>query len=260
MSLVFDQMNRSIEFPEFPKRIISLVPSQTELLYELGLGDRVLGITRFCIHPKEWFKTKTRIGGTKKVDFERIDALKPDLIIGNKEENTKADIEQLEKKYPVWMSDIYTLEDNYKMMELLGVLLRVEPAAQALVYKIKCSFDQLQLPIEKRAAYFIWKKPYMVAAKDTFIHHLLYKAGFENAFKDLDRYPMIDEEILKAAKPDVIFLSSEPYPFKEKHLLEFQAICPDATIKIIDGELFSWYGSRLLHSAAYFKTLYLGLK
>src|ERR1700722_20147309 len=100
-----DQMGRTISVEWPVKRIISLVPSQTELLYSLGLADEVIGITKFCVHPKEWFHSKTRVGGTKKLDFEKIAALKPDLIIGNKEENEEVQIKQLMQDYPVWMSD-----------------------------------------------------------------------------------------------------------------------------------------------------------
>lgn len=252
-----DQLQQELTLPEFPQRIISLVPSQTELLHYWGLGERVVGITKFCIHPDSWYREKTRVGGTKNVDLERVAALTPDLIIGNKEENNRVDIEQLQALYPVWMSDIYTLEDAYTMMQKLGVLLGVPEKASALVQQLRRDMGQLAPPslTRQRVAYFIWRKPWMVAAKHTFIDHLLALAGFENVFAAQKRYPVIDLEELAATQPDAILLSSEPYPFQEKHQAELAAACPNARIELVDGELFSWYGSRLLHTAKYIKNL-----
>lgn len=257
MPTYIDQLHQTLNLPQAPQRIISLVPSQTELLYHLGLGERVVGITKFCIHPEEWYRQKTRVGGTKQVYFDKIAALQPDLIIGNKEENSQGDIEQLQQDYPVWMSDIYTLEEAYAMMEQLGEMLAVKEKAAALVTQIRQSMAALSLPSTqpKKVAYFIWRKPWMVAASHTFIDHLLEKAGWENVFAQQTRYPIIELEDLKQANPEVILLSSEPYPFKEKHQAELATICPHAQIELVDGELFSWYGSRLLHTANYIKNL-----
>ncbi len=251
-----DQFGRIIRLDSPPKRIVSLVPSQTELLFYLGLEKEVVGITKFCIHPEEQFRVKTRIGGTKKIHFDRIQALQPDLIIGNKEENDKEQIEQLAEKYPVWLSDIKNLEDALDMIDNIGAITHKKEQAEQLIYKIRNGFAKIPTSTQKpKIAYFIWKDPMMVAASDTFINEMLQKAGFENAFAHLQRYPEINEEQLNAAKPDALFLSSEPFPFKEKHFEQFQYICPKAVIKIVDGELFSWYGNRLLFSADYFINL-----
>ncbi|MGH1336190.1 MAG: ABC transporter substrate-binding protein [Aureispira sp.] len=252
-----DQLHQTLSIPRAPQRIVSLVPSQTELLHYWGLGERVIGITKFCIHPEVWYRCKTRVGGTKNVNFDTIAALEPDLIIGNKEENSQGDIEQLQANYSVWMSDIYTLEDAYAMMEQLGELLGVAKKATALVAQLRQDMALLQAgPISnKRVAYFIWRKPWMVAARHTFIDYLLSLAGFENVFGQQERYPVLELEAIAAAQPDVIFLSSEPYPFKEKHQAELAKVCPTATIELVDGELFSWYGSRLLHTAKYIQNL-----
>ncbi|MCW3072227.1 MAG: ABC-type Fe3+-hydroxamate transport system, periplasmic component [Bacteroidetes bacterium] len=253
-----DQLNRKIELASPPKRIISLVPSQTELLYDLGLRDEVVGITKFCIHPNEWFRTKTRVGGTKKYDFEKIKALQPDLIIGNKEENEKEQIELLMKDYNVWMSDIYTLKDALQMIAAMGALLGKNEAATNLKLGIESQFYQFQHTrvSDLRTAYFIWRKPYMVAGHDTFINEMMKLCGFENIFANLDsRYPEVSREELLEAKPELILLSSEPYPFKEQHILEFRELVPDAKVMVVDGELFSWYGSRLLKAPAYFSGL-----
>lgn len=255
-----DQLQRKVILPVWPpQRIVSLVPSQTELLYDLGLGAAVAGITKFCVHPAEWFREKNRVGGTKTLDFKKIDALKPDLIIGNKEENERGQIEQLAEKYPVWMSDIATLDDAYDMMLRVGELTGKQAESRHLVEKIKNAFTAIRLPGNQHrrpsVAYFIWRKPYMVAGSGTFIDAMLHEAGFENVFAQKDRYPEISLEKLAEARPEFILLSSEPYPFAEKHFAAFREVCPESKIARVDGELFSWYGSRLLYSAAYFQEL-----
>jgi ABC-type Fe3+-hydroxamate transport system substrate-binding protein len=251
-----DQLGRRVVVPFPQRRIVSLVPSQTELLFDLGVGDRVVGVTKFCIHPAQARKHATVVGGTKNFDFEKIDALQPDLIIGNKEENYQAGIEQLATSYPVWLSDIASLADALRMIRQVGLLVGAKAKADQLATDIDTSFAQL-LPATAPVpvAYFIWRKPYMVAATGSFIDDMLTRAGFVNVFAPQQRYPEITAAQLAAAAPHVLLLSSEPYPFADKHVAEFQQICPSAAIRIVDGELFSWYGSRLLASAAYFADL-----
>ncbi|WP_299820084.1 helical backbone metal receptor [uncultured Pontibacter sp.] len=245
-------MGYSIELEQRPQRIISLVPSQTELLFDLGLGDRVVGITKFCIHPKQQVKQVTKIGGTKNFNFDVIDQLQPDLIIGNKEENYQEGIEQLQAKYKVWMGDIYTLEDALEMITQMGQITGTAAKALAFTRGIASGFKQLP-PLQPsiKTAYFIWRNPYMVVGSHNIIDHILQRCGFVNVFGQLSRYPEITTEQLQQANPQLILLSSEPYPFKEKHLQEFLEICPKACIKVVDGEMFSWYGSRLAHAPAY---------
>ena len=254
-----DQMGNVVILQQPPKRIVSLVPSQTELLFYLGLKDEVVGITKFCIHPNEMFRSKTRVGGTKKYDFDKIRALNPDLIIGNKEENDQEQIEQLMKLYPVWMSDIKTLPDAMEMISMLGTIIQKEDLAKKLVQNIENAFVDLKefSPNKKvSVAYFIWKNPYMCAGKDTFIDEVLQHCGLENVLKNSNsRYPIIEMLDLKKYNPQLILLSSEPYPFKDNDINELQSVLPNTTIRIVDGEMFSWYGSRLLESSAYLKSL-----
>jgi ABC-type Fe3+-hydroxamate transport system substrate-binding protein len=255
MPVFYDQLNREIKLAGAPKRIISVVPSQTELLFYLGLDKEVVGITKFCLYPEDKFKSTTKIGGTKQLDIAKMKALKPDLVIANKEENERGQIEELATFCPVWISDIYDLDGAVDMIERVGVLVGRGEEAKALSWEIQQRFNTLSAtPLNLRAAYFIWRKPYMVAGKNTFIDSMLQKCGLTNAF-DLQRYPEVSAAMLADANPDVILLSSEPYPFKEKHIAEFKAILPSATIKLVDGELFSWYGSRLLYAPEYFKEL-----
>ena len=248
-------MGREVDVPIQPKRIISLVPSQTELLFDLGLENRVIGITKFCIHPKEWFTSKTRIGGTKQFNFDKIDALNPDLIIGNKEENDERQVKQLMGKYPVWMSDIANLNEALLMVSSIGEITHTSDKSDSIVAEIKQNFSELiPLSSHKKTLYLIWRNPYMAVGKSTFIDEMLTKCGLVNVLSK-PRYPKLTYDDIKLLNPDLILLSSEPYPFKEKHITELQELLPKAKIKLVDGELFSWYGSRLLKVPEYFKQL-----
>jgi ABC-type Fe3+-hydroxamate transport system substrate-binding protein len=258
MHLFTDQTGREIEIPNNPQRIISLVPSQTELLFDLGLDKEVIGITKFCIHPEEWFRNKTRIGGTKTLNLEKIRQLQPDLIIANKEENTKEQVEELDQEFPVWISDIKNLNEALDMIQLVGVIVGKENEALVLAKKIRSKFDGLEsfkTKIQKpKACYLIWKDPYLSVGGDCFINDMMEYAGFENVFQSLSRYPEIKIEELNN-KCDLVLLSSEPYPFAEKHIAEVQALVPSAKIVLVDGEMFSWYGSRLLLAGDYFREM-----
>ena len=231
------------------------MPSQTELLFDMELYDEVVGITKFCVHPAEYVKDKEVVGGTKNFNFEKIASLKPDLILANKEENYKEGVDILRQKYPVWVSDISTLDDAFEMINYIGDMTGRELEAAQLERRISNSFRFLRKGSRIRTAYLIWRDPYMTVGSDTFIHHLMARAGFANVFDNRKRYPTVTEHQLRAANPELILLSSEPYPFSEKHLEEFRAICPNAELLLVDGELFSWHGSRLKHSAAYLQKL-----
>lgn len=260
MPVFTDQVGRNVEISSV-RRIISLVPSQTELLYDLGLHNEVVGITKFCVHPNEWFQSKTRVGGTKDVKMDIIDQLQPDLIIANKEENVKEQVDELAKKYPVWVSDVNSLEDAYEMILQTGVITSRKEIAENLVAQIQQEFAGLRttIPItignRLRTAYLIWRDPYMTIGSDTFIHSMLKLAGFENVFGDRVRYPETNVKEIIERNPDIILLSSEPYPFKEKHIEELRSSGIDSKILMVDGEMFSWYGSRLLKAPTYFEKL-----
>lgn len=242
--LITDQMGRSIALKSSPQRIISLVPSITEYLVDLGLEDRLVGRTKFCIHPAEKVKGITKVGGTKKFDHEKIHELQPDLIIGNKEENYQEGIEELAAKYPVWMSDILNLEQNFEMMSMLGIITGKRDEAASWIRKVRRNFARYRKKYSGRVIYMIWKKPYMVAGRGTFINSILEYLGYENAVLQ-KRYPEIDEYILRKLSADRIFLSSEPFPFKESHKEEIKSLFPESLTQLVDGEAFSWYGSRL---------------
>lgn len=252
-----DQIGREVEIPKEPQRIISLVPSQTELLFDLGLDKRVVGITKFCIHPEEWFRTKTRIGGTKQLHVDTIESLRPDLIIANKEENNRGDIEGLEQKYPVWVSDVNNLESALEMIGQIGKITGAK--ANRLTEEVKFGFSNLtssKKPL--KALYLIWKKPYMAAGPDTFISDMLTRGGFKNVVTEA-RYPELSETDIANLNPEVILLSSEPFPFGPTHMKDLQHLLPNAKIELVDGEMFSWYGSRLKLVPSYLNKVFANL-
>lgn len=251
---VTDMLGHTIQLPYPPKRIISLVPSQTELLHDLGLEHEVVGITKFCIHPNSWFRQKTRVGGTKTVHFDIVNQLQPDLIIANKEENTKEQIEHLASLYPVWTSDIKNVTDALVMIKQIGYITGKDAQAQLIADKISTGFDNLQASsTTKRVAYFIWRNPWMCAGGDTFISDIIKRMGWKNSLEHTMRYPTLTDDDIRNLETDIILLSSEPYPFKDKHIQELKQLQPNADIILVDGEMFSWYGSRLLHTTQYLK-------
>jgi len=253
-----DQLGRTVLLPDTPRRIVSLVPSQTELLHDLGLEEEVIGITRFCIHPTSWRRSKVNIGGTKKLHLDKIRQLAPDLIIGNKEENSKEDLEPLMEEFPVWMSDISNLEDALDMIESIGAITGKARESLTLVTGIKDAFASLEKKANSPSGtvlYFIWKDPWMAAGGDTFIGDMLRRCGLENVLDRNKRYPELEPAMLASLKPDTILLSSEPYPFKQHHINALHSMYSDSRVLLVDGEMFSWYGSRLLKAPSYFEKL-----
>lgn len=248
-----DQLNRTVTITSFPpKRIVSLVPSQTELLFDLGLDDRVIGITKFCIHPENWFKNKTKIGGTKKVNIEKIKSLRPDLIIANKEENVKEEIELLAKFAPVWVSDVHNLDTALSMIKAIGTLTGRAENAKTISEQIEVGFSTIQIPKNIiQVLYLIWKDPYMTIGGDTFINDMLNRCGLRNIFEKENRYPQLTINQNFKEAPQIIILSSEPYPFKEKDIKSVEQLFQNKKVVLADGAMFSWYGSRLLYAPTY---------
>jgi ABC-type Fe3+-hydroxamate transport system substrate-binding protein len=237
-------------------RIVCTVPSITELLYDLGLESQIVGVTKFCVKPAHLLRQISPIGGTKTLNIVAIEALKPSLVIANKEENTKADIEAIAAFCKVYVTEIKTISDALLMIEAIGQLTHTETRAAALIAQINAQkqvLEQLRLQAMRRptVVYLIWQKPYMTIGGDTFIHAMLEMSGFNNLFSTSSRYPVLSVNDLIDADPDHIFLSSEPFPFKQKHLHDIQLLCPRSQLSLVDGEAFSWYGTRLIHSFPY---------
>lgn len=269
MAVLTDQIGNSHTFENSPKRIVSLVPSQTELLYDLGLEEKIVGITKFCVHPYHFKSTKKIIGGTKKVNYEKIKELQPDIIIANKEENTPEMVEELQKICPVWVTNIITIEDSFRMISDFGQLFNCRTEAQKWNDKIRFAYkDFVEFVHEKpvrKAAYFIWKNPFMVAGEDNFINEMLKLNHFKNIYDNnprvSGRYPeIIIQKMRIQGDPEIIFLSSEPYPFKDEDAFEIGRFTHHAKVVFVDGEMFSWYGSRILKAFGYFKKLHESLR
>lgn len=261
MKIIKDQLGREIILKTQPKRIISLVPSQTELLCSLNLENELIGITKFCVHPYHLKATKTIVGGTKKVDFDKIKSLNPDFILCNKEENTYDFLPELEKIALTYFSDITTIEDSIDFILSLGTVLNRRTESQNLVEKINFKLNDFKEFIKtkpmRKVAYFIWAKPWMVAGNETYINEMLKLNKFENIYQNMSRYPKVEiNKIRYEGDPEVIILSSEPFPFKDEHAMEIASYTNRSITFFADGEMFSWHGSRLLLAFDYFKALH----
>ncbi len=240
-----------------PRRIVSLVPSLTELLAFLELDDAVVGLTRFCVRPEGWKEQKEIVGGTKQVNVERVRALAPDLVLANREENTREDVEALEAVAPVYVTDVPHLPAALEMIRTLGRLTARTEKAGALAGEIGRRFDALPAFTPLRAAYLIWREPYMSVGRGTFIHAVMTRGGFTNVFADQTRYPTVTPQEIAAAGADVVLCATEPFPFHQKETFtEDLRAALDVPVKVVDGQLFSWYGPRLLETPAYLKALH----
>lgn len=227
----------------------------------MGLEDKIVGITKFCVHPFHLKQTKTIVGGTKNIKIDKIKELQPDIILCNKEENTKEIVEMCQEIADVHVSDIFTLTDTMELIEEYGQLFNCRTEAQNIIQKLNFKLSDFKNFIKniepKKVAYFIWRDPWMVAANNTFINHILELNKFDNIYKNKERYPeVVLKKIRLEGDPDLVFLSSEPYPFKEEHAFEIGRCTHHAKTIFVDGELFSWYGSRMLKAFDYFKKLH----
>jgi ABC-type Fe3+-hydroxamate transport system substrate-binding protein len=234
--------------PKTYNRIISLVPSLTELIIDLGLKDKLIGRTRFCVHPKEAVENIPIIGGTKNPRIDKIMELNPDLIIANKEENRQQDIQMLREECPVEVTDIPTIKDALLAIHRLGKMLGVQKAAEILMDQIDNRLAERPKEKPIRTAYFIWKDPWMSIGGDTYIHDVMEHWNLVNVCAPQNRYPSIPPDELADYNPELVLLSSEPYPFKEKHIPAVKEVCPNARVLLVEGEWFSWYGSRMKHA------------
>lgn len=254
---VIDDLGREVSIPFPAKRIISVVPSTTEFLFDLGLGDRVISRTRFCKYPKSDIAKLPNIGGPKDLYIDKIRLLDPNLILANEEENGKEQIEALQDEFPVYVCKVRNFDEALQNILNTGKILNSKPKSIEIANAIRNNFSQLPLNTKSQSVlYLIWKNPYMVAGKDTFINSMIEKCGFKNVIEDPDsRYPKITEEEITKLNPDLVFLSSEPFSFTQKHIQEIQNILPNTKIKLVDGEMFSWFESHLIKAGKYFTEL-----
>lgn len=273
------EVGRESPVSEPPHRVVSLVPSVTETLFELGVGDRVVGITDYCTYPEESVASLPRVGGTKNPDIERIVAMKPDLVILNHEENRREDAEALQAAgIPIWVTFPRTVREAFNLMwSIMDVF--DEPAMVERVRSLEWTCDWLErMEHEPPCRVFapVWYEPLMTFNADTFSHDLLRICGGVNVFADRERqfplkadlgegepyaaddprvagrdtrYPRVTLAEVEAAQPDVVLLPNEPYPFLERHTLIFSALDIPAAktgrIRLIDGSLLTWHGTRM---------------
>lgn len=239
-----------------PKRVVSLVPSFSKTVYDLTEGQQPVGITKFCIHPEMMFRILPRVGGTKKVDIEKVKKLEPDLVLANKEENVKEQIEEIGKFTSVWLSDIITIPEMLEWIRICANITGNADKGKAMIQNIENILNGIKDKMRgKTVVYLIWKDPWMTVGHDTFIHSMLSHIGLKNLFENQSRYPVTSPEEIKNLKPDYVFLSSEPYPFKEKDAEEWKNYFVDSKVCHVKGELFSWYGSFLLEWNNYVLTI-----
>lgn len=249
-----DHIGSPIKLPSPPQRIVSLVPSITELLFDLGLQEQILGRTKFCVYPEGGYTNAKIIGGTKNVHIDLVEKINPDLVIANKEENVKEQVEAISKFSPTFTTVVKTREDALKMITDLGLITNKEIQSKTLVEELQSNFEINQQKADLKVVYVIWKKPYMTVGGDTFISNFISDFGFINSFKDQDRYPSIQLEEIREKKPDLIMLSSEPYPFNEQDKDEIYKKTGIKT-ELVDGSYCSWYGSRMLKAQKYLRHL-----
>jgi iron complex transport system substrate-binding protein len=252
-----DQIGRTVALPARPQRIISLCPSLTETLLHFGLGERIVGRTHFCIHPADTVASILAVGGTKNLKEDRVLALQPDLVICEKEENTREMVEWLESRFPTYVTDVRDIPSAIEMIRCLGTITDCQAEGEALAAEVEAAFAGLpSYAGAPSVLYFIWRKPWMVAGQDTYIDALLQRLGLRNlAASFAGRYPALELEQLAGLSPDFVWLSSEPFPFKEQHIAELRGIFPGAEIRLVDGEMFSWYGCRMLAVPGYVKPM-----
>lgn len=235
--------------------IVSLVPSITELLADLDLDEELVGLTRFCILPEGWKSRKRIVGGTKNVNIERVEELKPDLVIANREENVREQVEAIARFAEVHLTDVSTVEEGIAMIREVGNLVGRGNAAEAMAGEIESGFAALDHTDTIPCAYLIWRRPYMAAGGDTFISDVMHQSGLRNVLADQQRYPEVDVDHLAASGARAVLLSSEPFPFEETHALELREAMPGMRVELVDGQLFSWYGSRMRLMPPYLKGL-----
>lgn len=265
MQIVKDCLGNEMSLPKNITKIVSLVPSISELIYDLNVESKLVGVTKFCVHPKYFQIEKTVVGGVQEFDIEKIKALKPDVVFASKDENFEEEILELQKYVPVYVTDVKSVDEAKQMIEDFGVLLNCRNDASKILMKIEMQLQDLEKVtgdlLFRSAAYFVWNEPWVAAGKDTFVDSMLKLIKVNNVFSNLkERYPMVTGANIHIANPDMIMLPSEPFYFQDQQAMEISAHTHDAATFFVDGQMFSWYGSRLVKSLDYLKLLAIKFK
>lgn len=262
MRALVDASGVALALSHPPRRIVSLIPSTTELLCHLGLADALVGITVYCIEPRDVVTTKQKIGGEKNPDVAAIVALAPDLVITNVEENRREDVEALRAAgVPVWVVYPRSVDDTVRFIRELGAITDAAARADALADEIAALAASARAAGAQRTParvfYPIWRGPYMTINRDTYIHDVLRTVGAVNVFGERpERYPTVTLEEVAACRPDVIVLPDEPFRFRRVHVKEFEGMT--GRIHLMDGKLFSWHGPRLAEALRTLPALFGG--
>lgn len=265
MQTVVDCLGREITLPKNISRIVSLVPSISELIYDLNVEDKLVGVTKFCVHPKYFQIEKTVIGGVQDFDIEKIKELNPDVVFASKDENFEDEIAELEKFVPVYVTDVKNINEAKQMISNFGDLLNRRNEATKILMKIDLQLSDLSKITDdllyRSGAYLVWNEPWVAAGKETFVDSMLKLIKVDNVFSNLnERYPMVTGANIHLGNPDIVMLPTEPFKFEDQQAMEISAHTHDAATFFVDGEVFAWYGSRLVKSIDQLKLLVLKFK
>jgi len=256
MAARVDASGVAVDLARPPRRIVSLVPSITETLCGLGLADALVGITVYCVEPREVVSTKTRIGGEKNPDLDKIRRLEPDLVIANIEENLRDHVDTLRSwSIPVWVTYPRTVTEGIRLIADLGSVTGSDARATEMLSEIEPLYERVVNAAARRPPvavfYPIWRGPYMTINRDTYIHDMLRVCGGRNVFADRsERYPTVTLDEVAAQRPAVILLPDEPFRFRRAHLADFSGYADvpavrEGRIHLVDGKPFSWHGPRI---------------
>jgi ABC-type Fe3+-hydroxamate transport system substrate-binding protein len=256
MTELVDASGVALALARPPRRIVSLIPSTTEILCRLGLADAIVGVSAYCVEPREVMRGKPKVGGEKNPDLAAIRALAPDLIIANIEENLRPDVEALRASgLTVWVTYPRTVPDTLAMIRALGEVTATAAPAAAMVAEIEPLYARARAESAARPGvrvfYPIWRGPWMTINRDTYVHEVLTLCGGANVFADRPgRYPTVTLEEMAAQRPEVILLPDEPFRFRRAHLADFAPYrdvpaVRDGRIHLVDGRLCAWHGPRV---------------
>jgi ABC-type Fe3+-hydroxamate transport system substrate-binding protein len=245
--------------------VVSLVPSLTEALFWLGLGGHLVGVSDWCVHPAQGVAALPKVGGTKTPDLARIRSLAPDLVIANREENRRRDVERLEADgIPVWVTYPRSVRDGVALLRELAALGGVPDARTLPLEASVAAAEAARRGPGVRVFCPVWKSPWMSVGRDTYANDLLALCGGANVFADREerRYPIVTPAEIAAAAPEVILLPDEPYAFGAAERAELAALelpaAANGRIHLIDGTLVSWYGPRIQRAIETLRPLIAG--
>lgn len=265
MIRVTDATGEVMDFEQPARRIVSLVPSTTETAFALGAGERLVGVTRFCVRPAEALQRCSTVGGTKSPRLESIRELEPDLVLANQEENRREDVAALRRFTQVYVAFPRDVSSAIEEIDALGNLLGCTEAARSISTELRAALKRLREQAREHPLfsflYLIWRNPYMAAGRGTFISAFLNEIGGENA-ADVrqERYPELTVDDIRGLHPDVVLFGSEPFPFREEHVTELHERLGAEQDRrpacyLVDGQALSWHGVRMREGIPYLMRL-----